>query len=406
MLILNKIEDLKKRFITNSLEMQLMVAFIALFNAIFTVILVICDITIISTNVFFHRCIVLCLTMILIFYIRFDKNTTAVNSMWNIVLVLSFFLLPLHYLLQHQLAFGWMINFFLSILLCLTLVNIKNIFVLFIVIMYTLTMFYCISLDNIVQDTVFSTKKEFFAFISSTFTSCGIYITYMYRKIDLNVEINNMRLFSGVVAHRVLTPFAVAITTIQVIKREASEFMKKDTLQLTDELLSIIGNARSEVSMMLNNVQNVDDVHCDEICSLEKILRDVISNYYVAKAAVMEINIHSDIQFLGNRRLMEYVIINLLKNAWQHGGHDVKVTISIDANKMILSDNGCGINREASIFTKFFSTKSGYSLGLGLWFCKAAMEKMGGSITCISDVGMHTTFILYFPRCKINTATQ
>ena len=63
-----------------------------------------------------------------------------------------------------------------------------------------------------------------------------------------------------------------------------------------------------------------------------------------------------------------------------------------------VSDTGKGIPEEDvnHIFTLFFTTKHG-GMGLGLAYCKRAVEAHGGSIVVESEVGVGTTFTVRLP---------
>jgi len=106
--------------------------------------------------------------------------------------------------------------------------------------------------------------------------------------------------------------------------------------------------------------------------------------------------------------LIRRVIANLLDNALKatNGGGDVRVDVEAanGAARVTVSDTGPGIPREhhARIFDKFgqlTARKAGVvaSTGLGLAFCKLAVELHGGRIGLESDVGKGSRFWFELP---------
>lgn len=109
-----------------------------------------------------------------------------------------------------------------------------------------------------------------------------------------------------------------------------------------------------------------------------------------------------------DRDLMERVLTNLLTNAIKftppsgeicisarliHDGHAVELTVS---------DTGQGIPPEAqtAIFERFYQASDGdrrRGTGLGLYFCRLAVEAHGGSIAVRSAVGQGSTFTILLP---------
>ena len=114
-----------------------------------------------------------------------------------------------------------------------------------------------------------------------------------------------------------------------------------------------------------------------------------------------------DFKFMGDELLMIHIIFNLLKNALYYIADASKGKISIilergeEVNKLYFKDTGTGISQEIlpHIFDHFFS-KTENGTGIGLSFCKMAMERINGEISCFSKEGEFTEFLLTFPILK------
>ena len=111
----------------------------------------------------------------------------------------------------------------------------------------------------------------------------------------------------------------------------------------------------------------------------------------------------TDASVSADEELLRRVIQNLVSNALKHSGRGTEVSVSIQRNQdqvvLVVKDNGDGIPREYQemIFDKFFqmqARKEGkkYGVGLGLTFCKMAIEAQGGRIWVESETGKGSLF--------------
>ena len=114
----------------------------------------------------------------------------------------------------------------------------------------------------------------------------------------------------------------------------------------------------------------------------------------------------SDLLIYAGERLIEQVVVNLLKNAREavdgrsEGYVGVSACIASDETVRIdVSNNGGAIPAEVSdnIFTPFFTTKPCGS-GIGLSVSRRIMQLHNGSLRLTSDTDSRVTFTLLFER--------
>jgi signal transduction histidine kinase len=109
-----------------------------------------------------------------------------------------------------------------------------------------------------------------------------------------------------------------------------------------------------------------------------------------------------------DRDLMERVLTNLLTNAIKYTPPSGEIRVGArvvhegHAVELIVSDTGLGIPPEAQahIFERFYQVSEsdrGRGTGLGLYFCRLAIEAHGGSIAVQSAVGQGSTFTVLLP---------
>lgn len=117
---------------------------------------------------------------------------------------------------------------------------------------------------------------------------------------------------------------------------------------------------------------------------------------------------------IGDRALLKRALINLVMNALRHSGSkEVRVEATYDGGAAHLAlqviDHGRGIAWEdqARVFEKFASIRRGDQrepsgdTGLGLPFCKLAIECMGGEISLKSQPETGTVFTVTLPARSV-----
>ena len=115
-----------------------------------------------------------------------------------------------------------------------------------------------------------------------------------------------------------------------------------------------------------------------------------------------------DLKISADQNLITRVLENLLTNAIKHTPSGGQITLSIKRqnNKILFEviDTGEGIPKEflGRLFEQFFKVesqtlKTNIDTGLGLAFCKMAVEAHGGKIGVESEAGKGSRFYFFLP---------
>lgn len=152
---------------------------------------------------------------------------------------------------------------------------------------------------------------------------------------------------------------------------------------------------------IVKNIEKMLGRLIGEDITLTAVLNPIISNVKVdpgqIEQVIMNLVVNArDSMPRGGKITIETGDVELVNGDWQYEfeykqGHYVKLTVT---------DTGYGITPEvkAHIFEPFFTTKAqGKGTGLGLSTVYGIVKQSDGYITVYSEVGIGTTFKLYFP---------
>ncbi len=172
--------------------------------------------------------------------------------------------------------------------------------------------------------------------------------------------------------------------------------------RLVDMVSSLLDVSRLEAGQM-----PVQRAPCDLRTSAQgavEMLGGVLNKHPVSIGAVPEA-----VPTMCDISLIQRVMVNLLGNAAKFSPHDSPIQVEFedlpDRVRVSVRDHGSGIPPEhhARIFEKFGQVESGnpdprHSTGLGLTFCKLAVEAHGGQIGVESTPGLGSNFWFTLPK--------
>jgi signal transduction histidine kinase len=194
--------------------------------------------------------------------------------------------------------------------------------------------------------------------------------------------------------------------------------LEKETL--TEDGLDYLQTAKRSTTAVIDMVSAVLDVSKMEAgemklhlveCDLVRIAADLVSGMQSLKEArEMILNAPpAPVTVVADGDLLLRVIQNLLGNALKFTPSDGWIRLGIEPDEdricVTVRDNGPGIPAEylEKIFEKFGqvearANRQKHSTGLGLTFCKLAVEAHGGSIGVESEVGKGSKFWFVLPK--------
>lgn len=118
------------------------------------------------------------------------------------------------------------------------------------------------------------------------------------------------------------------------------------------------------------------------------------------------INGKEEVCFVGDYKWQAEAITNIMKNCIEHTDENKNIYINYEENnlytKIQIIDEGNGIDKEdiKHIFERFYKGKdsSENSIGIGLALAKTIIEKDNGYISCKSEKGKGTEFIIKYMK--------
>ena len=213
------------------------------------------------------------------------------------------------------------------------------------------------------------------------------------------------------IIHDLRSPLTVISGFLQLLEGEEA----KNLSARTQELVTVVRRSSEDMLNMICSILDVSKMVAGEMklnndqCDLDAMIRDAVSmnqpfpeNRTVTfNTKETSLNITADIVLI--RRVLQNLLSNALKYTPPGANVQIDLASSISEVRIAVTDTGPGIapRYHRRIFEKFGQVEnSKYRLGtgLGLNFCKMAVEAHGGRIGVESEVGRGSTFWVVLPR--------
>ena len=207
------------------------------------------------------------------------------------------------------------------------------------------------------------------------------------------------------ISHQLKTPLTSLLIlndnlSYDIDEKTKKKFLKKQEqiiLHLKELIISLLKVSQIESGMIVLKKEKV---------SLQKILEnvfDALDLLLVAKNIEIQFNSETKGMILGDATWLMEAFLNIVKNACEHSYENGKIVVSVSENPMytevVITDFGKGIAKQdlKHIFERFYKTSSDKeSIGIGLNLTKSILTRSGATITCKSEVGKYTSFVVHF----------
>jgi signal transduction histidine kinase len=213
--------------------------------------------------------------------------------------------------------------------------------------------------------------------------------------------------FAHIVSHNLRSHSGNIEMLLNIISEETDEDFIKESfnhLRTSSKSLSqTIEHLKELVEIQSDLVQKKENLNLSSY--LGKTL-DVLAEEIKSNKVVIQNKVCKKETIVFNPAYLESILLNFTSNAirYSHPDRTPVISYSLSSNKyhkiLEIEDNGLGINLEKhgkkifGMYKTFHKHKD--SRGIGLFITKNQIEAMGGKVDVTSQVGIGTTFKIYF----------
>jgi signal transduction histidine kinase len=183
------------------------------------------------------------------------------------------------------------------------------------------------------------------------------------------------------------------------------ENMAASTIEECDRLLDMINTM-----LMISKTESGADKLSREEVDLTGLIQEGCELFEPTaedKGVSLTCNLPDRYYLMGDTRMIQRMLSNLLDNAIKYTPSGGSVTVSITENEtdvlVSVKDTGCGISPDdlPRIFERFYrcdQSRSKSGIGLGLSLARAIARAHGGDITAASILNQGSTFTVTLPK--------
>ncbi|GAA0519526.1 Signal transduction histidine kinase [Halorubrum aquaticum] len=197
---------------------------------------------------------------------------------------------------------------------------------------------------------------------------------------ELREQNDRLDEFAGIIAHDLRNPLAGAIGFTELAREEATG----ETAAFLSRVRSSLGRMETMIAECLILAKEGADVGERASVDLEEIVRDAWETVRTRNAA-LSVEIEPGTTVLADAERLQRLLENLFRNAVEHGGPDVSVTVSGDDHEFVVADDGPGLPPAVEAALADADAENVKSFGLGLLVLLRVVSGHGWDLTVDSS---------------------
>ena len=233
---------------------------------------------------------------------------------------------------------------------------------------------------------------------------------YLFRTVSRLRTIEEMKDdFVSNMTHELKTPIAIAYSANDAL-------LNYDTSNDPDKKTKYLTIANKQLKRLGELVENILAMSMERRKAMKLRPEDIPLREFVEEIAaaqrmrgdkniIINVNVADNIIVEADRTHLANVLNNLIDNAIKYSDDCVEISISGDNNEVSVRDNGIGIPSKSIpyLFNKFYRVPHGNrqdvrGYGIGLYYVKSILDKMGWDIDAKSTEGEGSVFTIKFSK--------
>ena len=255
---------------------------------------------------------------------------------------------------------------------------------------------------------IFSEMSGVIVTVFLLMTAFSLAFWYLFRTVSRLRTIEEMKDdFVSNMTHELKTPIAIAYSANDALLNydtENDQAKKVTYLKIANKQLKRLGELVENILAMSMERRQTMKLKPEKIL-LSGFIDEIASAQRMRSDKNITINVEADntLCVVADKVHLANVLNNLIDNAIKYSEKSVTIIISANADEIRVADNGIGIPAKSIpyLFNKFYRVPHGNlqdvrGYGIGLYYVKSILDKMGWSIAVRSKEGVGSVFTIKF----------